>query len=219
MSGTKTRKTPTPGGSSSTAPSSERLQLAQSISKISSAQEAFTRAVDNLKEFNEEMLKNLDLQIDTKREELKRLETEFNNNMKDAQIRADQELKEFKYTRAVEILKESGQVPINSEDLGTLRRRVSEADSTLQSELERLRKEEKASAEAAMRAALTNMDLKHKFDVAKLTAENEQRVNDIENFKNTIAVLQKEITAQRELTRQVAESSRQAPISQSFGKT
>lgn len=215
MSATKTRKVSAPSIAKS---SSERLQLAQSIAKITSTQDSFAKAVEQMKDFSTEMLKNLDLEIDTKREELQRLENEFNNRMKDEQIKAEQALREFKYRGALEILKETDEVAINSEELAQLREKVSSADQRLQGELEKLRKEEKSSAQAAMSAALTNMNLTHKAEIAKITAENEQRVNDIENFKNTISTLQKEITAQRELTRQVAESSRAAPIAQTFGK-
>lgn len=66
---------------------------------------------------------------------------------------------------------------------------------------------------------LEKIELKNKSELATLTAENQQKMKQIEVMKETIDILKKEINEQRNLTKHVAEAGRQGQIVQNMGKT
>ena len=72
-----------------------------------------------------------------------------------------------------------------------------------------VKKEEAEKREKAISPAVKNMELQHKAANATVFALSEQREREIQNWKNTITDLSNEISAQRELTRSVAEAGRQ----------
>ena len=66
---------------------------------------------------------------------------------------------------------------------------------------------------------LEKIELKNKSELATLTAENQQKMKQIEVMKETIDTLKKKINEQRNLTKHVAEAGRQGQIVQNMGKT
>jgi hypothetical protein len=119
MSKQTTKKTPA-------SKKSERLQLVTVLSNLESKQEAFTKAVESLEKFNVECIRDLDLQINTKKEELSTLSDEFDKMKKNYEIETDQYLLEYKYKGACDILKEHGEEPISMHKLKNMKSELEE---------------------------------------------------------------------------------------------
>jgi len=60
--------------------------------------------------------------------------------------------------------------------------------------------------------------LKHRAEIAELTASVKQQEKEITVLSNTIDNLKSELAAQRDLTREVAMAGKQGAITQQFGK-
>lgn len=76
----------------------------------------------------------------------------------------------------------------------------------------------KSDSKRSMSAAIANSNLSHKADTAVLTATVDQLRNQIDNLQKANGKLNEEIAAQRDLTKQVAQAARSAPITQQIGK-
>ena len=203
---------------SSTSSPSEKLVLAQNIAKLTAAQDGFSKAVESLKEFNVETLQNLDLEIQAKRDTLNALEVEYQTTLKNEQIKLKQNLDEYNYNAALEIVQERDETVINTDELNTLRQSIKNMETSHAAELKAVEERERKAGSTALHAAVSTAELKHKAEVANITAVNSQSLQQIKTLQIQIENLKEEVAAQRELTRQVAESSRQGQISQSFGK-
>ncbi len=189
---------------------SERLELAKAISGMTAKQDAFIKAVETMETFNEEALKKLDLEMESRKQDLAELEKNIERIKKNGQIEVDQFLSEYKYTAATKILNERKEEPIESTVLEKLHNELSTLKEGRQDEIDAMKAKEKEKSTRAMKAALSNSDLKHKAEIADLSAENKQNKHEISTLQKTIDNLTKELACQRELTKQVAEASRQS---------
>ncbi len=79
-------------------------------------------------------------------------------------------------------------------------------------EVNAARHKKKKHGERAMRTVMSNMELKHKAEVAKMTASMVHQKKKITTLQKTIENLQHELAEQRKLTKDVAEAGRPAPI-------
>lgn len=197
---------------------SERLELAKAISNISAKQESFVKAVDTLEKYKNEILVTLDLEIETKKKELEDLKESYERLQKDGQIDTNQFLREYRYKGAIEILEDSGEVPIKENKLEKMEAEIEELRGDRTEEMETIRKEERSQAKKNMELAIRNCELTHKAESAELNAEVKQQSNEIKNLRDTIENLKFELAEQRKLTKDVAESSRAAPITLSTQK-
>lgn len=187
---------------------SERLELAKAISSMTTKQDAFIKAVENMKEFDEEALKKLDLEMDSRKQDLAELERNIERIKKNGQIEVDQFLAEYKYTAAKKILLEHKEEPIEKSTLDKLNNELEDLRENKQDEIVAMKLKEKEKSAKAMAAALKNADLKHKAEIAELGAENKQNKHEINSLQKTIDNLTKEVSCARELTQKVAEASR-----------
>lgn len=206
------------GGSASVASGSERLELAQRLAALQAGKDAFLRGVAALEAYDDETLRALDMRIDEKKTQLAELDVEFANAKKQSEIRATDELAEFKRAAAVRFLEASGEEPIGTAELEQLRADVRTLRETRESAVEAAVTQAKADGERALRAALSSCELKHKAESAELVATAKQQQNAIEALQAQIVALRQECDKQRELTKQVAEAGKQGAISQTFGR-
>ena len=88
---------------------SERLELTKAINNLSKCQISFAEAVKTIEALNEETLTQLDLAINDKKNELDRLTGDFDIERKNLQIALDQEIKQYGYDKAVELIGGQGQ--------------------------------------------------------------------------------------------------------------
>lgn len=190
-------------------PVNERMILATNIQKLTRAQEDFTRAVDEFEKINKQTLEDLDLDITNRKLEIEDLTVQKERNIRDAKIEFSQTLAEHRKETIYEVLKELDQTAIDESELNSLREQLTEIDERVSA----------ASKDATDRAKRdfhfekNSIEMKHKAENAELTAKITQQSETIKDLRNTIEDLKKQIDSQRELTRQVAESSRQSVIS------
>lgn len=213
MSAAKRAKT------TSTANTNERFEFAKVMGELNKSKVAFTDAVQRCEAFETDTIESLNLQLTEKKAALAELETQFTIQKKDAEIKLKQEIAEFKYQAALNILKEQDQVPIDQAELTKLQGVVQAHATELEAMVKKARDEEKSSAHAQLSAAIKSKDLEHKASVAKLEAGVEQQQREIGTLNAQIVNYAKEVDKQRELTKQVADAGRQGAISQTIGKT
>jgi hypothetical protein len=204
--------------SSTNSKNSEKLELALAISKLTSTQESFMKAVSMLEEYKEDKIKELDLSINAKKEELSLLENEFTKQQKDQEIKISQYLSEFKRKGAIDILKENNEEPILSDELKKLKTRIEELEESQEESLSKAVKEEKDKADSHLKVVVSSIEMKHKAETAELTAQVKQQQNEIVNLKSVIDNLKTELAEQRKLTQAVAEAGKMAPITVNSGK-
>lgn len=197
---------------------SERLELANAIMGITSAQDKFTKAIEHLENFKSESLNNLDTEINTKKIELSLLKEEFEQENKMGEIRCKQHLAEFEYDGAIEIIEKKEEVAIASDKLQEMEEELETLRQDNKDELEAVKKEEKDKGDKALKSAINNANLVHKAEVAELTASVKQQDKEIVSLQATIENLRHELGQQRKLTKEVAEAGRQAPINLSTSK-
>jgi len=202
----------------STKNESDTLAFAKAINKLIQKQEDFAKVIQEMNDLKAETLTNIQLELKTKREELDNLDKQFGTQKKDLQIKIDQECREYAYQKATEILEEHGEIAVNEDEYNELKDSVDTVKEELEAEMEEKLNQEKAEAKKALNQALLNKNLEHKAEIANLTATVKQLTKERETFESTISNLKSEIAAQRELTKQVAEASKQGAITQSFGK-
>lgn len=210
-------------------PESDRIALTKALNLLEKTMTDFNKSVERIEELKRETLINYTLEIDdlkkSKDEQMVELETSYKvrkqdveNNLKNAQIQADQTLNEYRREGAIKILKEFNEEPVDSDEYEQLRNEQSELEETHKQEIETLRKELESRASVEKHSALENLQLKHKAEIATLKAENDMAVREISTLKQNIQDLKEQIREQQQLTKDVAESSRQGAINQSFGK-
>ncbi len=193
---------------SAVTPISERLELAKAISNISTKGDAFITAMESFKNFTKDSLVKLDLDIDSKRLELADLQKQIEHKIVNGRIDIEVELREYKRESAVKMLKEMNESVISDKELAALRQELNELRSNYDAAIANVKKEEAEKREKAIGQATRNMELQHKATNATILALSEQREREIGNLKSSITDLRAEISAQRELTRSVAEAGR-----------
>jgi len=193
---------------------SERLELTKAINNLSKCQTSFAEAVKTIEALNEETLTQLDLAINDKKNELDKLTGYFDIEKKNLQIALDQEIKQYGYDKAVEIVGAQDQTVIDNEILEQLQA-SSEANTDA---IKEAVKEESDKGKIALASLKKHMELESKATMADLNAQVKQKEAECKNLYETINTLKEEIREQRQLTKQVAEASSKSQISQVIGK-
>lgn len=215
-------------------------ELCKVIKSYVVAQQNFIDACKDMEKYNEDTMYDLDLQIDNKKEEYneldKQLKREYEEKLYDLEknflakqddcVREYQKMKDD-YKRmmqkeahegSIKTLKEFGEVPVKETELNEMKKKL----STLEEEHKKELSKEKAILENQhkrdLETRLKTMELEHERNMAITKAENEQRLKEIENLNATILRMSEEIKEQRQLTKQVAEASKQGAITQNYGK-
>lgn len=191
--------------------SSERVTLAKAINTLTTRMDGFTKAVEKLSDFQRESLQEFDVQLTDKRTALEELDHQLEQNKNHHRIAVEQYLSECKYKGALKYLNEVNEVAINSNELEELRARVKELSEDQSERLKEAIAHQKTKSERGCKVQMNNLELKHKAEVAKMEAENEQYQREINNLLQSITNLKSEIAEQRKLTQQVAEASRPLP--------
>ena len=197
--------------------SEKRKQLIKVVETLASKQDAFVKAVDSYDKLTKELIWDLDRDLELKKEELEKLNKNYENQLTDGKIQLEHDLKMYEYDTVVEILKKKNQMPFSEAEINDLKKQLTDLKESSVSELKKAVAIEKAQAENKLASSLENITLKHTAETAQLKAEVGQRSSEIAVLQNTVKNLQSELAEQRNLTRDVASSSRQAPITQSFG--
>lgn len=197
----------------------DRLQLAASINNLVLRGEQFTSAIESLNQFTKERLVQLDIQITSKKQEFSELNHQLENEYKNLQIKLKQELDEYKISAVDKILAPLGFMYVNKVEYQTLKNENSELRDNMDEKLTTAVIAESNKKNTERETALQNRDLQHKAEIAGLRAEVEQQKKEIAMLNATIVNMKQEIAAQRELTKEVAQASSKAQITQTIGKS
>ena len=201
-----------------TTPISDRLELAKALNNIGTKIDTLDKAVETLKVYDEEKIKDLEMTIMTKKMEHEDLMSEFDVKYKNARIKCDQDISEYGRVAAIGILEKTGEMAINAEEYENMKNSINVMRRDHESELQRELARVKQSADETLQRELTTKELEHKATVAELTAVNTQQLKEISRLETQISALKEDLVAQRDLTRDVAEAGRSAPITQNMGK-
>jgi hypothetical protein len=196
---------------------SDRLQLAQSINNLVLRGDSFLAAMEELNTFSKERIVDLDLKIESKKQEFQDLTVSLENQFKDVEIKLKQNLQENKLVAVKEVLSGLNMMYIETAEHSRLVTELDTLRNTSATQLQQAVAAEKTSGAAALEQALLNKELAHKAHIAGLTAQVEQQVREISVLRETIANLKHEIAEQRSLTKEVAVASSKSQIQQSFG--
>lgn len=195
-----------------------RKQLIKVVEGLTTKREAFVKAIETYEQCTKDMVWNLDKDIELKQEELDRLTKNYQNQLTDGKIKLEHDIKMHEYETVLQILKEKKQIPCSETEIQDLTKQIAELKESSVSELKKAVAIEKHHWENKLASELEKSTLKHQAESAKLTAEVGQRTSEILVLQNAVKNLQSELASQRELTLGVANASKHAPISQSFGK-
>lgn len=196
---------------------SDRLQLAQSINNLVLRGESFVSAMEHLTTFSKERLVELDLRIESKKQEFQDLTAQLNNRYKDVEIMLKQHLQEYKLDAVKEVLSGLNMTCLETSEHTRLVAELDALKATAAQQIEAAVEQEKSAGKTAMSHALRNMDLTQKAETATLVAQVEQQIKEIGVLKETISNLKHEIAEQRSLTKEVAIAGSKSNIQQSFG--
>lgn len=200
------------------APVNARLTLAKNVSAMTAKADAFAKAVDAYKTYNEETINETILEIEQKQKELEDLDKQYKTKEIDEKIRIDQEIKRYGYDAAIKLIQTQGKIAIAEDEYNLLLEDYEKLRSEKDQEIENIKQDEKAKHKKELSAIISNMELKYKAEHASLEASQSQKENEIQLLKQTITNLTSELAHQRELTKEVAIASKQGAIQQSFGK-
>lgn len=205
----------------------DRMQLAASINNLVLRGEQFTTAVEALKQFTNERLVQLDMQITAKKQEFTDLTSsldneykmrhqQLENDFKNKQIKLKQDFDENGLSAVEKFLLTLNKTSVDRDIYQNLQNEYSQLKTKLAVELNQAVSSEAQRWEADKKFALQSRDLQHKAEIASLTAEVEQQKKEIAMLNAQMANMKAEIAAQRELTKEVAQAGAKAQISQNF---
>lgn len=196
---------------------SDTLAFAKAITKLTQKQQDFIHAVEDVKTLKAETFTNMQLELIAKRSELTNLKKEYDVLKKDLQIKLDQEIKEYAYDKAVDILTEAGDIAVNEEEFKELEERITTIEKEMEEKMVAELSSQKKASRQGLEIAIRTKNLEHKAEIAMLTARVEHMTKERETFESTVSSMKEEIAAQRELTKQVAQASKNSAINQTFG--
>ena len=194
------------------------MLLAKSVSQIAGAQNSFLVAVEAFNGITSDSVADLQRQIDVAQSEHAEQCLSQEQGLKKRKVEFDLELQEYKRKAAIDVLAETGHIPVLSEDLANLRGQLAQAEDQRANDLNALEKKLKSEGHAALAAAVKAQAMENKASSAVLEATSSQSAKEVTALKEQIAEQRDEIKLQRELTKSVAEASKQGAIQQSFGK-
>jgi len=197
---------------------SDRVLLTKAINSLTSNRDSFEESVKTFQTLSKDLIENLDLQIDDRTKQLQESKTNIENELKDAKIKSAQQLSEHKRDTAVSFLAETGEVPIDEDELDGLREGHESVQEEHQTELDTLREELTKKSKEELHSTLNSQELKHKAAFAETQAENKMLNNEIDNLHKFIERLNLEVEAQRKLSATIAQSSSKESIHQTIGK-
>jgi hypothetical protein len=167
---------------------------------------------------NMDMSKKLELDYDDKNRRLQ-------NDFKNTQIDIKQKLAEFKLKACEDLAKESGMVLTKTEELNSLHQNMSKTMTELETlrksydkEVDKVRADEKSKYVSLLENEKKILQLNANVTNAELKAQTDQQIKEIQVLKTQIETLKHELSEQRNLTKEVAQASAKAQITQSFAK-
>ena len=212
------RKTTTSCSTTPSNTSNSLNEFSKAILLLSNKQEAFVKSVEVVNQFVADIRSDLRTDIQAKWLESENLKTSVATERKNLEIETEQNIKQFKYKAAVEILAACDEMAIAKQELQQLRDDLVKTRNEMDTRIETSIQLEKDRSKRAMEAVVNQCKLKHTAETAELRAKVEQQTVSNKNLLENIVNLKEEVAAQRQLTKEVAMAGRQGAISQYMGK-
>ena len=187
---------------------SERMRIEKAILALHKSREAFTQSTAKCDEMINEIFTDLDRKLEHKKRDLSEIEEEYTRKLKSRKLDVEHEIKAYRYEAAKTILNERDEVPVLKQTWNDLQNRVDNCMAEADQKIEAVKKEERKQADTKIEQFNRTTKLQQEAAVAKVTAQLEQKDQQIKVLQDTIQGLKKEVEAQRSLTKQVAEYSR-----------
>lgn len=193
-------------------------EFSKAILLLSNKQEAFVKSVEVVNQFVQDIRSDLRTNIQAKWLESENLKTSVATERKNLEIETEQNIKQFKYKAACDILSARDELAIPKLELQQLRNDLATMKKDMDTTIDLREDLEKARSKRAMEAMVNQCKLKHVAETAELRAKVDQQTVSNKILLENIANLKEEVAAQRQLTKEVAMAGRQGAISQYMGK-
>ncbi len=203
--------------------------LMKPLHNLEKAQIAFSVAVEDYNNIKRESILELDFALEQKREELRLLDREredkgqmlieeMNQTKKRKRIDCDNDMAEYKRQSALQILQETKEIPILESKFTEMVTELDAMEQRHKGEVAKTVGKITSEAKKELDSQLRAKDLEHKSNTAMITAEVNQLKEQEKNYQKCIAMLEKQLDDQRQLTKEVAQASAKGAIQQTIGK-
>jgi hypothetical protein len=180
--------------------------LAKAINNLLKAQNDWTKTIKEFTETTQNTFSDLEFRYKTARRKTEEAEKETEVDAQSRRIQIDLNLKQHARDAAVRVLAEHGERPIRQEDHDTLLKAIEEHKHRYNLDLKQQVEEEKQKTKEKCENSISTMGLKHQAEVAKITAQLDQKQNEVSVLNRTITDLQSNLDKARSLTESVAAS-------------
>jgi len=182
----------------------EKNVVAKLVKDLNKRMESFESAVDELKILKES--------ITSLHDEVTNQEQENKNRL--AQLKA--ELKDNRTRVLSEEAKNAGKILMSVEDVTELKNEVQKWKAECDKIRQAGEEEVKTKVAEAVEHQIQVMNLQHECKTAELTASKSSLMKEIQNLKEAMDRMGNELTSQKELTANIAQSHR--PVSRDSGR-
>lgn len=197
----------------STDPQSVAINFTKAIQDITKAQETFGKNVETLNDVINNTFSEIELKLGAKQKELNDLEEKLANEERKRKLELDLSLKEYGYKSALEIISERGEVAVPSVSYNELQKMYDDLKQCKDNDVKRAVKNEQDRNSEHIKILTQTLELKNQAEVAKVQAQLETQVNQIQLLEKTIERITNDLDEQRKLTKDVAlASSKQVPM-------
>lgn len=185
-------------------------KLAKSITALHKVAEKFADGVAAFNELRSNSVDELEDLVLTKETELEYLETEFQNQRRQRRLQVDMDVQEYGLQKCVAILAEQNKLPVDKTEFETLKRLYEELQQTHEDSVRRAVQDANDHNAQQLEAMQKTLELQKKAEVATVQAKYDAQQTQIEIYKEQIQRLTEDLSAQRELTQNVAASAANA---------
>ena len=197
----------------------EVFQFTKSITQMTKAQETFKKSIETFQHLNSEVFGNLEIKleqeqkkfqnvIDSKKQEIALLEEEFERKKKNGKLDVEYAVKAHKLDVASKFLSENDMTAVKTEQWSLINKELAQLKANYKSDLELTLFNERKLHEGNVASIKKELRLIQEAKEAKLQASLDQKDQQVLVLKETIKDLKRDVTAQRELTRDVAKAAR-----------
>lgn len=211
-----TKKTPVPKKVTSDNVSkmdTANLELNKLVHKMTTIEQDFIQNVQNFESFKSDSIFTLDAQINDRKRKLLDLQEDYDQEQKRRRIDMDNQILKEKFEAARKFLEDHNYVPLDKEKLAILESTKQVAEDEARKTIEK----EKEHSKRAVSEAVKAQGLQHKAEIAELQARVKQQEIQINHLSSILDKREKDVAAQIQLTKDVAESARSGAIKQNFG--
>lgn len=183
------------------------IALTKAIQGITKAQDGFTKSVEQLNALVSDTFNDLELKLKTKQNELSQLEDKYVEEERSRKLEVDLNIKEHGYSVAQDILADRGEQAVPIVTYEELKRMYEELKQSHDADIENAVKREHDRNNALTSTLKKTLELQNVAEVAKVQAQLEAQVKQIQVLESTIERITHDLDEQRKLTKEVALAS------------